>query len=223
MEPFLKPGDYLVVNKLTGQRSLSSTFDNYGSFGNLFSIRRNDLVVFNSFSSIKKYSKTNKDLIYIKRNVGEPGDTIRIENGIVRNSNSVDTLGNLKSQQFISEAPIDRLKNISPNFNCYPFETDGISWNIKDFGPLYIPGKGDKITIDNHNIYLYRDIIEYETNYPIKITNQHIYLNDKIITDYSFENDYYFVLGDNLLNSMDSRFWGLLPAKEIIGKGAIVI
>ena len=74
-----------------------------------------------------------------------------------------------------------------------------------------MPKKGDKVPLDQNNYILYKLIIEYETGEIFNISNGYLYLGQNIISEYTFKNNYYFVAGDNVLNSFDSRRFGLIP------------
>jgi len=91
-------------------------------------------------------------------------------------------------------------------------------WNSYQFGPLYIPKKGDTLHLNLTNLRLYERIIRQYENNSLKVNNNQIVINDNPSTDYIVKQDYYFVMGDNRANSMDSRYWGFLPEDHIIGK-----
>lgn len=91
-------------------------------------------------------------------------------------------------------------------------------WNKHNFGPLYIPKKGDILKLDTSNIYEYKRLIELENDATILVENNNIQLNGKRITEIEIKNNYYFVLGDNRDNAIDSRYWGLLSEQNILGK-----
>lgn len=91
-------------------------------------------------------------------------------------------------------------------------------WNVDNFGPLYIPKKGDTIDLSLENIHLYKTAIGvYEGN---NLENRHdsIFINGNYATSYVFSMDYYFVMGDNRYDANDSRSWGFLPEDCVIGR-----
>jgi signal peptidase I len=90
-------------------------------------------------------------------------------------------------------------------------------WNKYNTGTFYIPKKGDVISLDTNNISFYSDLItDHEMNI-LELKHDSIFINSQYCTSYEIKNDYYFVLGDNRDNAIDSRYWGFLPKKNIIG------
>ena len=75
-------------------------------------------------------------------------------------------------------------------------------------GPLAIPEKGRKVVMNRTNFFLYRQLIDWEQKKKLSLKDGRILLGDSAITQYRFEKDYYFVAGDNMANSQDSRYWG---------------
>ena len=104
------------------------------------------------------------------------------------------------------------------------FPMDGIHhWTRADFGPLWIPAKGEtlQLTADNYTLYE-RAIRTYEGN-KVEMRDGIIYINDEPATEYTFKMDYYMMLGDNRDNSADSRYWGFVPEDHVIGKPVLVL
>jgi len=228
MEPVLQSGDQILVNKLIlGPR----IFKDWNFFTNknwemrrlkgIRSLKRNEIVVFNFPISNNNWNRIEMDfnLHLVKRCVGVPGDTIEIRNGFYRVRGCSDTLGNYHNQLELSLRA-----NITINkgaFNCLHYDS-AHQWNIKNFGPLYIPQAHAKIRIHSGNIELYRKIIVYESGKSVEVKRNVVLLGGKPITEYTFHQNYYFMSGDNIQNSMDSRYWGLLPEDHIIGKVAFI-
>lgn len=154
---------------------------------------------------------------YIKRCIGLPGDTLSIRNGSFHVEGVQISLGNIESQKEIAVTE----KFQDGVFHSFPYDSI-IGWNIKDFGPLYIPGKGDSITLDQTNYRLYKKLIEWEQQEELQYKDSAVFLKGNPIDGYRFRKNYYFMAGDNGMNSQDSRYWGLLPEEYIVGKAWII-
>lgn len=104
----------------------------------------------------------------------------------------------------------------------FPFRKE-LPWNVDNFGPLYVPKAGDIITLDTVNYWIYERVIRtYELNQSFEMRDGKFYLNGNPITQYTFKQDYYFMMGDNRHNSADSRFWGFVPHDHIVGKALFI-
>jgi len=96
-------------------------------------------------------------------------------------------------------------------------------WTRDSYGPLWIPRKGASIQLTPLNYPIYERIIRtYEGN-KLDIRDGKIYINDREETSYTFKMNYYWVIGDNLHGSQDSRYWGFVPEDHLIGKASKIL
>lgn len=109
----------------------------------------------------------------------------------------------------------------SSEFGIFP-ETIDLGWNRDNFGPIVIPQKGLTVQLDSLTFPFYqRAITVYEGN-SLEDRADGYYINGNKIESYTFEMDYYWMMGDNRHSSSDSRYWGFVPEDHIVGKALFV-
>ncbi len=105
--------------------------------------------------------------------------------------------------------------------NIFPRDAN-YNWNVDNFGPMWIPKAGATVNLNIENIALYKRAIgEYEGHKVVTRGNQ-IFIDDQAATSYTFKQDYYWMMGDNRHNSIDSRFWGFVPFDHVFGKPVFI-
>lgn len=95
-------------------------------------------------------------------------------------------------------------------------------WNRDNFGPLVIPKAGMKVPLTIDSLPLWERIIDVYEHNDLKVVDGKILINGKEATSYTFKQDYYWMMGDNRHNSLDSRYWGFVPEDHIVGKGVFI-
>ena len=222
MQPTLQPGDNILVNKsIMGAR----IFNIWGAaeekeveihrLPGLGKVKRNDVLVFH-YPYPHKNDSLSMHLLkyYVKRCIALPGDTMGIRKGHYYIKGIDELIGNIEAQKRIEKLQKENTRGIV--MDAYPWDKY-IDWTIQDFGPLHVPARGQTVVMDSTAVKLYRNLIEWEQKEKLTYQGKEVFLGDSLIWEYRFQENYYFMGGDYMENSKDSRYWGLLPEPYIVG------
>ena len=230
MEPTLLAGDNILVNKWVMGGRIFNIWDaidgkevKISRLPALGKIKRNDVLVFN-FPYPARWDSIGLNLMsyYVKRCVALPGDTFEIKKAHYRVRGCETSLGNVESRDALMRMAANGTeKDYGIVMSGYPYN-GLVNWDIINFGPLYLPARGDDIEMNPKHVALYRNAIEWEQNKKLLLRGDTVLLNDSVIRNYRFKENYYFMTGDKVMNSQDSRYWGLLPEPFIVGKAVRV-
>lgn len=188
MTPTLKVGSLLMVQRGIMRNIMAGTTS--------ISVKKNDIFVFKMPNWVD--NEQEKKQFFVKRCVGLPGDTVRIRYNRI-SPKATPMLGQVK------------------HMYLFPQDTLFSDWSSDNYGPIWIPKKGDSIILSPYNVRLYRKILLYESP-DIVIDNESVWNNGKRLSKYHFLHNYYFMLGDNFHQAEDSRNWGCVPDELLIGR-----
>jgi signal peptidase I len=218
MENTLQIGDFLLVNKLAyGLRTprhlpfVARTVPSF-TFSLFQNIHRGDVIVFEFPGGMHEITSP-KNVNYIKRCMGLPGDTLEIHSGLV----SVNKI--------LIPFPPYGIPTDYPNGNSWRQNPEmfpqGSTFTNANYGPIIVPKQGDILKLEPATITQWRMLIQRE-GHTVRIADKMILIDGEAASTYRVRQNYYFVLGDNRDNSMDSRYWGFVPDDHLIGEALLV-
>ena len=222
MQSTLQPGDNILVNKSIMGARIFNIWDaaeekevEIHRLPGLGKVKRNDVLVFH-YPYPHKNDSLSMHLLkyYVKRCIALPGDTMGIRKGYYYIKGINEPIGNIEAQKRIEKLQKENARGIV--MDAYPWDKY-INWTIQDFGPLHVPARGQTVVMDSTAVKLYRNLIEWEQKEILSYQGKDVFLGDSLIQEYCFQENYYFMGGDYMENSKDSRYWGLLPEPYIVG------
>ena len=220
---------YGYNNKGVSSRKLLDA--GYKDFNRKYKIRKATQAAYDAIAPFILGVLSNDDEYYtvITPSSGIPPEIIgklRISAKELLDAKKEITLTVLEAKEILRTGIVDSIvqritqtKTANINFfpNAIPYD-----WNEDNFGPILIPKAGMTVDINEQTLPLYKKIIrEYEKN-ELSKEGSKIFIDGKEASSYTFEQDYYWMMGDNRHRSEDSRYWGYVPEDHVVGKPVLV-
>lgn len=222
MEPSYYDGEHILVGKWIMGTRIYTHYSNTKSIitsirlPGIRKLKAGDVVVFNyPYYQTQDSITIDSRHFSLKRCIGAPGDSVIIQEGFyLTPDNSI--IGNKNKQKELNI--LDDSLLVFAGRSYYTISRQSEKWTVKNLGPFYIPGKGDRLILDSDSLPLYHKIIKFETGKdPLKESDRNSLYESGEYPNYCFRTNWFFLAGDNVLNSFDSRFFGLIPEELIVG------
>jgi signal peptidase I len=228
MEDTILVGDFVLVNKFI----YGASSPKYIPFTEIelpfFRLpalkepKAKDIVVFEYPGDRDQLVPDELGVNYVKRCIGVPGDTILIKDKVVF----------VNGKEFWRPPFIKYYQGRYGNYlrpkpkgmaepRIFP---KGTKWNEDNYGPLVVPRKGMTIPLNKYNVEQWKTTIDREyAKRVVELNGDVVSIEGVPVSSYTFKKDYYFMMGDNRDDSLDSRFWGLVPRDLVVGEAFITL
>jgi signal peptidase I len=219
MENEIMAGDWLLANKFvyggTTPKTIPLTDIRIPSFKlpSLWKVERNDVMVF-EHPGYRDEVEAAKFAYFSKRCIAVAGDTLQIVNRVVYVNGNVISV----PRNFLLDNPGTILPAGYADPRIFP---KGAPFNEDNYGPIVIPKKGEVINITADNYERWGTFIKRE-KHSFEFLDGKSFIDGKEQCNYTVERDYIFGMGDHRDNSLDSRYWGFIPAESVIGTPIVV-
>ena len=211
---FTTPTDSMLKTVLPGDRFLDN--DLYYGIKNPFTgkyaiiynkPRTGDIVNFR-YHGLPEEAPPKETTYYLKRILAAPGDSLVINNRVIK----------LNSEYcFFDHIYFDEKLTFLGKGTDYSIFPKGSGWNVDNYGPIIVPKAGETVSFDTSSINMWKRIIRDEGN-KLEIIKDRIFINDIEKYSYTFKDNYYFMIGDNWYNSLDSRYFGFVNENDVVSK-----